>query len=95
MARDANRLFFKKLAKAAEWEEVYGGPSGFDAVTEWTRQKMYRLLHVPARYYLPEADPAAFNTLAAERAAKGRIDLDATGEPCALSGRPPVIKETE
>jgi hypothetical protein len=94
--RDANRYFFKKLAKAAEREEVlYGnGPYG-DAVAEWTRQRMYRRLHVPLRYYLPDADPAALSALTAELAAKGHIDLDAAGEPCALSGRPPVVKEAE
>jgi hypothetical protein len=63
-----------------------------DAVNAFTREFMWRLWHIPFRYYLPGGKSGDFEKLAAEIDASGYIDLDADGEPCCLSGKPPMLE---
>lgn len=47
-------------------------------------------LHVPSRYYQPDMDGSELKTLQGELERAGAIALDANGEPCCLSGQPPL-----
>lgn len=61
------------------------------ACVSFTREKMYRLYHIPMRYFLDPALEAAQYTLWQEIGRCGCIDLDAAGKPCVLTGKPPVL----
>lgn len=83
----ADRLF-------AELADPAAAARASQAITDYTREKMYRWEHIPLRFYLFDApDPTAIPRLQAELDRVGHIDLDSAGEPCVLSGRPPVLME--
>ncbi len=72
------------------------------AVGNYTRMKMYRLWHIPNRYFIPPTDPAklpeyeeTFSKLVTELNRAGCIDLDRDGEPACLSGKPAVLQELQ
>ena len=65
-----------------------------NAISDWVRQRIYVLHHIPTKYFLPGHD-AAFSQLVVELNARGCIHLDKDGEPCVLSGQPPVIAYDE
>jgi hypothetical protein len=64
-----------------------------DALSSWTREKMWTWWHIPFRYYIPEGRPQLphLEQLYCELAMKGKIVLDRRGEPCCLSGRQPAL----
>jgi len=62
-----------------------------EAVSAFTREKMYRLHHIPNKYYLPTAKPGDLKRLYEELNKVGHIDLDEHGEPACLSGKPAVL----
>jgi len=62
-----------------------------EAVSAFTREKMYRLHHIPHKYYLPTAKPGDLKRLYEEMNTVGHIDLDEHGEPACLSGKPAVL----
>jgi hypothetical protein len=59
-----------------------------DAVHEYTFGQIYRLYHIPTRYYCGDYGPDILRRLCQELYEKGRIDLDRKGQPCCLSGQP-------
>ena len=73
------------------------------AVSEFTRDKMFRLRYIPMKYYLPyyrspedgngdkEKARKILDDLYGEMAEYGYIALDKKGEPCVLSGGEPVL----
>lgn len=86
----ADAAIFEKLCSGAE-------PRAMDAVDEFTRDKMWRLRHIPMKYYLPPEDGDADKSgevladLYGEMSKYGYIALDKKGEPCVLSGNEPVL----
>jgi hypothetical protein len=62
------------------------------AVRDFTLLKMYRLNHIPAKYYMPGAKPGTLKTLVKEMNTKGCIDLDEDGEPAVLTGKTPKLE---
>lgn len=64
-----------------------------DAVNEYTLDAMWRLWHIPFKYYLPGANPDDLNKMYEEIGKVGYMDLDKDGLPCCLSGQPSVIEE--
>ncbi len=63
-----------------------------DAISEFTRDKMYRLRHIPARYYLLEPI-TTLKIMYKELNKKGYIDLDRDGKPCCLTNLKPVLSD--
>lgn len=59
------------------------------AVNDFTRRKMFRLYHIPAKYIF-SGDTEARSLLTKELGQQGYISLDREGEPCVLSGNPPA-----
>lgn len=65
-----------------------------DALSLWTRKRMWTLWHIPFKYYLPDNRGQTLSDLErlyAELATHGEIALDRSGEPCCLSGRRPAL----
>lgn len=65
-----------------------------NAAYSYTRDYMYRLRHIPTRYYLPPVPPERegdLTILYEEMAKYGYIALDADGQPAVLSGKSPVL----
>ena len=61
---------------------------------DYTRQVVYRLHHIPMRCFLDaiEGNTEQFEILAKELDTHGYIDLDLNGNPCCLTGKPPVLE---
>lgn len=69
------------------------GKEACDAINEFTRWQMYRLYHIPARYFLNPDLQEHLQPLADELGKHGYIDLDRDGQPCCLSGNTPVLRK--
>lgn len=90
-AADINKLIYEKLAATPVDQSIV------DAVTRWTRIKMWRLWHIPMKYFCPP--PPGQEPEYEENFAKlwqtihevGYIDLDDQGQPCCLTGNPPHL----
>lgn len=66
-----------------------------DAMDDWTRETMWRLRHIPARYFIMAELRQHLDKLANELARNGYIDLDADGQPACISGKPAVLQPAE
>jgi hypothetical protein len=71
----------------AELKKPGMGSKACDAVNAYTREKMWRLFHIPARYFIIPDLRDDFRTLAGEINEKGCIDLDEDGQPAVLTGK--------
>lgn len=82
-----NDAVFEKLASADPHEAV-------DAISLWTRERMWTLTHIPFEYYLPDSSGRTtpqLEQLYSELATHGKIVLDRAGKPCCLTGRRPAL----
>lgn len=72
-------------------EALDGAPRNLlDPIVQFTRDRMWRLRHIPFSYFVPP-DSGAIETLCAELMQYGYIALDGKGEPACLSGKPPIM----
>lgn len=84
--RTRNEKFFEILKDAKPVSEA-----AVDAVCQFTRNRMWRLDYVPAKYFLPGHPQEELLKLYRELALFGYIALDGDGNPCCLTGRDPKI----
>lgn len=93
----AKTLDEAKLLNAAIFGKIAAGDvqAAADAISNFTRDRMYRLRHIPMRYYLSEAESVHLNALYDEINKRGYIALDTDGKPCVLSGKEPVLPHEE
>lgn len=89
MSGTVNDAIFEKLSA------IPVGASALDAVTTWTRRRMFCLNHIPNRYFLVEELQADLPALYAEMEKYGYVALDRDGMPAVLSGKPAVIPHDE